>query len=75
MSFFAKNLSLCQSLFMFQKDYSFCINSMYWILTETTSGGLSKFDKLNCFKLLDALRTSKFIIFCVSFEKKFYIMS
>lgn len=51
------------SEFMFQKDYSFCINRMYWILDKTASEGLSKFDKLNCFKLLDALRTSKFIMF------------
>ena len=29
---------------MFQKDYSFCINSMYWILTKTASEGLFKFD-------------------------------
>ena len=43
---------------MFQKDYSFYINSMYWILTKTASEGLFKFDKLNCFKLLDVLRTS-----------------
>ena len=55
---FAKNLSLCQSLFMFQKDYSSCFNSMCWILIKTASEGLSKFDKLNCFKLLEALRTS-----------------